>query len=388
MSYTLFERIDDDRKATTAGTHRALPLEETLARARALMLRAGITRLADVTGLDVIGVPVYVAHRPLSRSLSVSQGKGLCRLSAQVSALMESLETWAAETIETPLTLATAADLDATSIVDKLELRRSFSDSDVIPWLPAWNLAAQRWSWLPYELATMDMVGMHRVPGTFVVGSGGLASGNHRLEAVLHGIYEVIEHHNCEAWRAAGERPCRLDDDAVPSPAYRRLCDAVRSAGVQMASFVVSESIPVPTFCTVVWDDPGAATFTGGGIGYGYGSHVDAEVALLRAATEALQSRLTYITGTREDMSRSDYAIAQEPERAEALQEDVAHAEVVPFDPRRATDTFSSDLADVMQRLTDAGFPDVFAFDLSKPELELWVAKVVIPGTLSEGSLA
>src|SRR5690606_20091862 len=173
-----------------------------------------------------------------------------------------------------------------------------------------------------------------------------------------------------------------------PSPAYRRLCDAVRSAGVQMASFVVSESIPVPTFCTVVWDDPGAATFTGGGIGYGYGSHVDAEVALLRAATEALQSRLTYITGTREDMSRSDYAIAQEPERAEALQEDVAHAEVVPFDPRRATDTFSSDLADVMQRLTDAGFPDVFAFDLSKPELELWVAKVVIPGTLSEGSLA
>src|SRR5690606_33832292 len=28
MSYTLFERIDDDRKATTAGTHRALPLEE------------------------------------------------------------------------------------------------------------------------------------------------------------------------------------------------------------------------------------------------------------------------------------------------------------------------------------------------------------------------
>ena len=39
--------------------------------------RFGITRLADVTGLDRIGIPVWMAVRPNSKTLAVSQGKGL-----------------------------------------------------------------------------------------------------------------------------------------------------------------------------------------------------------------------------------------------------------------------------------------------------------------------
>jgi ribosomal protein S12 methylthiotransferase accessory factor YcaO len=37
----------------------------------------GITRLGNITGLDRIGIPVAIAVRPNSRSVSVSQGKGL-----------------------------------------------------------------------------------------------------------------------------------------------------------------------------------------------------------------------------------------------------------------------------------------------------------------------
>ena len=36
----------------------------------------GITRVANVTGLDRIGLPVVLATRPNSRSVAVSQGKG------------------------------------------------------------------------------------------------------------------------------------------------------------------------------------------------------------------------------------------------------------------------------------------------------------------------
>lgn len=43
--------------------------------------RCGVSRVADVTGLDRIGIPVAIAVRPLARSLSVSQGKG-CTLEA------------------------------------------------------------------------------------------------------------------------------------------------------------------------------------------------------------------------------------------------------------------------------------------------------------------
>ena len=59
--------------------------------------RAGITRIAELTGLDTLGIPVFAAIRPMGKSLSTQQGKGTTALAAKVSALVESLETWSAE---------------------------------------------------------------------------------------------------------------------------------------------------------------------------------------------------------------------------------------------------------------------------------------------------
>src|SRR5215213_5920588 len=81
------------------GTHRAFSPAQTLARVRPLMARMGITRLGNITGLDRIDIPVAVAVRPNSRSVSVSQGKGLDREQAMASALMEACEGYHAEQI-------------------------------------------------------------------------------------------------------------------------------------------------------------------------------------------------------------------------------------------------------------------------------------------------
>jgi ribosomal protein S12 methylthiotransferase accessory factor YcaO len=59
------------------GTVRERTAEEALDRLKPLLPEFGITRIADVTGLDTIGIPVMTVVRPLARSLSVSQGKGL-----------------------------------------------------------------------------------------------------------------------------------------------------------------------------------------------------------------------------------------------------------------------------------------------------------------------
>src|SRR5882672_4545796 len=99
MTTDLWRRIVADATvpAYSFGTRRAVPPLETLRRIRPRLRAAGITRLADVTGLDWIGIPVYQAIRPNSRTLSASQGKGLTRAQAQVSALMEALEGFHAE---------------------------------------------------------------------------------------------------------------------------------------------------------------------------------------------------------------------------------------------------------------------------------------------------
>ena len=52
------------------GTHRTVELTTTLERLRPLLPAIGVTRVAVITGLDVIGVPVVTVCRPNGRSLS------------------------------------------------------------------------------------------------------------------------------------------------------------------------------------------------------------------------------------------------------------------------------------------------------------------------------
>ncbi|MEZ4302620.1 MAG: YcaO-like family protein, partial [Polyangiaceae bacterium] len=98
-------------KGFSSGTHRAVPPEETLARFERLMPALGITRIADVTGLDHLGIPVVMVTRPNARSLSVAQGKGLSLAAAKASGLMEAIESYHAEHIHLPLRLATYREL-------------------------------------------------------------------------------------------------------------------------------------------------------------------------------------------------------------------------------------------------------------------------------------
>ncbi len=93
------------------GTHRSHAPEETLARLRPLLPSMGITRIANVTGLDRTGIPVVTACRPNARSVSVSQGKGLSLDAARASAVMEAVEGWHGEHIVKPLKLASLAEM-------------------------------------------------------------------------------------------------------------------------------------------------------------------------------------------------------------------------------------------------------------------------------------
>src|SRR5690348_14046408 len=94
-------------KRYTSGTHRVCTPEETVARVLPLAAHMGITRVANVTGLDHVGIPVVAVARPNSRSVAVSQGKGLTLAAAKASGLMEAVELWHAEHITKPVKLAT-----------------------------------------------------------------------------------------------------------------------------------------------------------------------------------------------------------------------------------------------------------------------------------------
>ena len=218
MRITIFDRALAAPKRHRDGTHRASAPAATIARARRAMKPLGITRLANLTGLDTIGIPVWSAIRPNGRSLSVSQGKGLTDEHAQASALMESIETWHAENVALPRRRGTVAAMRTRArVVDVRGLARvaPLPRDRVHEWVEGWDLVAGEPIWVPLEAVTLDTVFAR--PPVFDVSSNGLASGNHVLEAIVHGLTEVIERDAEAQWRAErGDR--RVDPETITGP--------------------------------------------------------------------------------------------------------------------------------------------------------------------------
>jgi ribosomal protein S12 methylthiotransferase accessory factor len=380
----VFDRAYAARKRWIDGTHRAAPLGETLARARRVARRVGVTRLADVTGLDTLGIPVVSAIRPDGRSLSTSQGKGATRDAAIASALMESIECWHAERVALPRVRGTWARLRARGAVDPRTLPRPRGRLDPDArwaWVPAWDLARGRRALVPVDAVTLDC--RFETPPALDVSSNGLASGNHLLEAIAHGLCEVIERDAEARWRRARGRR-RVDLATVDDPVARDLIDRCARAGAAAGVWDLTSDIGVPVYGCALVADPDQPAWRALGVYWGFGCHLDPSIALVRALTEAAQTRATYVAGSRDDFFPFDYARATDERLARAVWHDLHDRRGPWLDlrrvPRRATPTFEGDLEVLIGALDRAGARSVLVADLTREELGVPVVKVIVPG--------
>lgn len=384
-------RAGTARKHYTWGTHRLLPPEETLACVQPLMPVLGITRIANVTGLDIIGIPVVMVCRPNSRSISVSQGKGISLVAAKVSGLMESVESYHAERIISPLKLAAYEDIRYTHNVVDVDRLPRLSDSNFSPykpvlWIEGRDLLNDRRAWVPYDTVylnyTLPLPPGH---GCFIASSNGLASGNHLLEAISHGICEVVERDAMTLWRLLNREAqdrTRIDLGTVHDPASRALLEKYEHADVEVGVWETTSDVGIPSFfCRIVQNKGWPAN------GYrpaaGSGCHPCREVALLRALTEAAQSRLTFISGARDDMPRSEYETFLSENMQDTwrtLLENRGAGRKFEAVPSRPGETFEQDLAWELERLASVGIEQVIVVDLSRPEFGVPVVRAVIPG--------
>jgi ribosomal protein S12 methylthiotransferase accessory factor len=117
--------------------------------------------------------------------------------------------------------------------------------------------------------------------------------------------------------------------------------------------------------------------------GIGSGCHPSREVALLRALTEAAQTRLTLISGARDDMNAGQYALSQDPHAHECLLREIAELPEMRDFRQCATfedDTLNADVAWEIEQLRSAGIQQIAAIDLTKPTFRIPVVRVIIPG--------
>jgi len=378
-------------KAHRGGTHRILAPRQTLERVRALLPAMGITRIANVTGLDYIGLPVVMVTRPNSRTLAVSQGKGVDLDHAKASGVMESIESYHGERISLALKLLSYDEIRRKHrVVDPATLpsvpNSQFHHHHRILWIEGYELAAREPIWLPYESVHVNYaLPLPQGTGCFASSTNGLSSGNHLLEAISAGICEVVERDADALWLAADEDELdarRIDLDTVDDPRCRFVLELYERAQMEVEVWDTTSDIGIPAFRCHIYesaDNPNDAQ----GTFFGAGCHPSRHIALLRALTEAAQSRLTYISGSRDDIERRDYRRPGEESPAERSRRE--HRGMRPT--RRADsvamhdgDTLNDDLQWEIDRLRAVGLQQVIVVDLTIPEFDIPVVKVVIPG--------
>ena len=385
------EDIDSGKQSLRNGS-RVMAPEQTWSRIKPILPEFGITRVGDITGLDRIGLPVWIAVRPNARTLSVSQGKGLDDMAARVSAAMEAIEIAHAEQPGLAVEYACLPEIAARGdIVDVDTLPRMRGSvlgmTAAIPWTLAADWKTGAAVWVPYEVVHADAtVPRMRGAGVFLHSTNGLSSGNIRDEAVLHGLCEVIERDALALFEHAAPetRDSRhLDLTSIDDPVACRLLEQLAFAEILPIAWDVTSDVGVATIRVALYDDTSDPVTRPLPTSLGAGCHPDRRVAFCRAVTEAAQGRLTAIAGSRDDIGRTRYRDSQSASALAAYRaaaHGTAGARSFGGVPTHLADSVGADLDHVVRQLERAGLDRVIFVDLGKPGMPLSVVRIIVPG--------
>jgi YcaO-like protein with predicted kinase domain len=276
-----------------------------------LLKEFGISRVADLTGLDAVGLPVHTCVRALSEAVSIHAGKGLLPSYSRCGAIMEAIEFHAGEHPTGPFRVARAIDFpeeDRLPVEDCFPTRSSIlNEFTPIAWEEAINVQNGAPKLVPSDLLWL----ITRIKGQALMyvqmGSNGLASGGSVEDAILSGLYECIER---DAWTLnqflldsgmlSTRSPLTTMSDKIETCIRK-----IESANLRLHLFDITNDYKVPVFSAIILDLSGRCAGTFGG----YGCHLNAEIAAIRAITEAAQARCCYISGARDDLFRRQFLL-------------------------------------------------------------------------------
>ncbi|MCA2227193.1 YcaO-like family protein [Nonomuraea aurantiaca] len=407
-------------KVNGRGVHREVTAEETWSRVEPHLLRAGITRVADITWLDRIGIPVYNAISPRSNDIiSVYNGKGMTPLQAKTSAVMEAMERFSAWLPRMPAAIASYAELRAAgrSVMHPteylLELAPHYSDNRPISWAQGHDLLSDEPVLVPQDAAGY-VANYHEAPCYRITTTNGLASGNSLEEAVCHALCEVIERdaitisellstklgqglqRDDRAGHAAAiigwlkEQHPHLDVDTLP-PRAQDLVTRVHDARLEMRVVQLTNDTGVPTFVAATTEE---LTATSSHNHAGFGTHPDVEVAITRAISECAQGRAVDIQAMREDISLPGTQVPKHMlhvhrsatvDKGGWLWKPVNKV----LDAREITSYRHADVMDdvrfMLDRLRAIGMTRAIVVDLSPPQIPVSVVRLLVPGLESWG---
>jgi ribosomal protein S12 methylthiotransferase accessory factor len=283
-----------------------------------LLENFGVSRVADLTNLDTIGLPTHTCVRALSETISIHSGKGLEPAYSRCGAIMEAIEFHAGEHPTGPFRVARSIELpeeEHLPLEDCFPTRSGIvNELTPIAWEEAVNIQNGAPKLVPSDLLWLTNRIKDQPLIYFQMGSNGVASGGSVEDAILSGLYEIIER---DAWTLnqflldSGMLLTRTPLISMPDR-IETCVRKIEAADSRVHLFDISDDYRVPVFGALLLDLSGNAFGTFGG----YGCHLNAEIAALRAITEAAQARCCYISGARDDLFRRQFLVMKRMDQA------------------------------------------------------------------------
>ena len=377
------------------GTYRVKDPVDTYDSNEEKLRTAGITRITEITHLDRVKIPVFSSIRPTAQSggVSVYAGKGATVEQARASAMMEGFERYSAEKQDIDqekISISAYNEIKNDSVLNPrdLLLPKSFENQNIemqkLEWIEAEEIISESPILVPANAVFHPYIPNREIkPSAMAMFKGntnGLASGNVIEEAVLHGIFEVVERDAWSIFELTKRNKKQIDLDTIENETVSELVEKFSSQGIKIKLMDITADLKIPTIVasaddTVLKD---AALLT-----LGVGTHLNPEIAAIRALSEVAQSRATQIHGTREDTVRADFMRKAGYENMKRTNKDyfVEEDEKINLSDieNKITGSIKRDIEVSIEEVQKAGLDKVIYYDLTREEIGVNVARVIIP---------
>lgn len=258
-----------------------------------------------------------------------------------------------------------------------------FNPEAEIEWSPLWSLTRQEVCWLPTSFCYYDYP-EPKEQRFCVACSNGNAAGNTLEEAALQGFLELVERDSVALWWYNRVSRPGVDLSSFAEPYLGELAEYLRKRGREMAALDLTADLGIPVFA--VWsrriDNPIEE------IVLGFGAHLDARLALLRAVTE-MNQMLSYLLQAPPEKVFNEHVTDEETVRwlkTATLANQPYLAPDGKSPPHRLADyarAWNDDIRDDVrhcQSLVERHGMEMLLLDQTRPEIGLPVVKVVVPG--------
>lgn len=361
-------------------THRTVNPEETLDKVSKITTEIGLTRTSNITHLDRLKIPVYTSIRPLAEegAVSVYAGKGPTEIHAKVSSIMEAIERYSAEKQDEDKCIIKKYDSKDCLNPEDLILPKDSYNDEKLEWVEGYSVKDDRKVYVPAN-AVYHPYNTEDVHHIHLSNTNGLASGNELEEAIFHAMMEVVERDAWSFFEAYKEEKAEVDCSSTENEYIKELISKFESNNVSIKLLDLTVENEIPTIAAVSEDlslkDPALLTL-------GIGTHLDPEIAVIRALSEVAQSRATQIHGTREDAVRATLLRETGYERMKRINKhwfNKSSKSILLEDIEdKSSDSFKENIEITMKLLEKSGVEDAYYVDLTR-KIGIPVVRAIIP---------